>query len=159
MQDQRDSQEVRGEARPEAKRPWSKLAEVLRWLWPADSRLELLVDEASALLEGRAADLYIERDMPVPYWAWLNALARRPIGEVEQMAIDLPGEPWSDATIEIAALLTRCGRAEASLIKRELFLPAELRALSQQEGCPEALARAVRRRLSSRNLRRQRPVA
>lgn len=159
MQEQGVNPRRRPAAEPSPKTAWSKVVGVLRWLCPADCRCELLLNEAAGLLEGRAADLYIERGRPVPYWAWLNALAHRSISEVEALALELPGEEWSDATIEIAAALMRLGPAEAALIRKELFLPAELEAFIHKEGSPQALVRAVKRRLTAEAHRRERPIS
>lgn len=71
-----------------------------------------VVDVACTLLCGRTADAYVAEGRAVPYWAWVNALARRPPAEVLSLAIARPDEPWSRATVAITAAPDRLEPAE-----------------------------------------------
>ncbi len=124
-----------------------ELRAVLRQLRPR--RPGAVVAEASALLDGRAADRYAARGLPVPCWAWLNAFAHRPPEEISAIAISYPGQTWPGAAREIARELSRVGPAEAASVQSAVFVPAELEALSHGEPDPEPIVRAVRRQLAT----------
>lgn len=109
--------------------------------------------EARAVLDGRAADAYAKNGEPVPYWAWLNALAHRPPSDIQALAIEFQGEEWFGATVEIAAELSRVGPGEAPPVQSVVFLPAELEALACREPSPDAIVRAVRREIATSHRR------
>lgn len=113
-----------------------------------------VVGEAEVVLEGRVVDELWAAGVPIPAWAWLNALAHRPMSEIGDLigvACDQPGDRWADALVDIALDLGRTGFAEAAVIQADLLLPAELELLAgrEQPDGPGQLARAVRRRLAS----------
>jgi hypothetical protein len=69
-----------------------------------------VVGEAYAILEGRVLDKLWAAGVPIPAWAWLNALAHRPIGEIGDLigvACDQPGDRWADTVVGIAVELSR----------------------------------------------------
>jgi hypothetical protein len=137
---------------------------VWRWLSPKGHRhvavpptgaeLEaVMAAEACAVVEGRVVDQLWAQGRPIPGWAWLNALAHRPVGEIGDLvglACDQPEVAWADAVVDIALALNRITEVEAAQIQAELFLPAELR--EHVEGFPlegpDQLVRMVRRRLA-----------
>jgi hypothetical protein len=113
-----------------------------------------VVAEARAVIEGRVVDKLWAQGRPIPRWAWLNALAHRPAGEVGDLigvACDQPGDGWADALVDIALDLSQTSETEAAKIQAELFVPAELTALAEKTppDDPSQLVRAVRRRLAN----------
>jgi hypothetical protein len=118
-----------------------------------------VVGEASMLIEGRAVDHLWAQGQPIPGWAWLNALAHRPVGEVGDLlavACDRPDDQWADAVVDIALALSEASEVEATDIQSDLFVPAELDALAEQNRLdgPDQLVRRVRLRLISDRRRR-----
>jgi hypothetical protein len=113
-----------------------------------------IVDEACAVLEGRVVDQLWAKGSPIPAWAWLNALAHRPAGEIGDLvgvACDQPGDRWADAVVDIALDLSQVAATEAAKLQSQLFAPVELEALAGRSvpDSPSQLVRALRRRLIS----------
>ena len=114
----------------------------------------IVIGEARAILQGRVVDQLWAAGDAIPPWAWLNALAHRPIDEIGDLvgvACDQPGDRWADAVVDIALDLGQATPAAAAQIQAELFVPAHLEALAGRiapDG-PGQLVRAVRRRLAS----------
>jgi hypothetical protein len=110
--------------------------------------------EARLLLDGRVVDRLWAQGQPIPGWAWLNALAHRPAGEIGDLlgvACDQPGDCWADAVVDIALLVSQTAPAEAAHIQAEVFVAFELEARADRTGAdgPDQLARAVRRHLAN----------
>lgn len=95
-----------------------------------------VVAEASALLRGRAAGAYACQGRPVPYWAWLNALAHRPPSAFRAVATAYPSKTFTGATIAIADELDNVTHDQALTIQAEVLAPAELEALAHGGGSP-----------------------
>lgn len=106
------------------------------------------VAEAAALLDGRAADAYESRGLPIPCWAWLNALAHRPPSAFRSLATAYSWGGWTQATIEIADELDRVDPEQAVAIQTEVLKPAELDAHSKGEVRADVLVRVVRRHVA-----------
>lgn len=109
-----------------------------------------VVVEAQSVLRGRSADLYASTGQPIPYWAWLNALAHREPQAYRAIATAYPWEEWTFATLMIAAQLDQVSADDARAIQAEVFVPAELHALEHPEDSPEAVLRCVRRHVAQR---------
>jgi hypothetical protein len=113
-----------------------------------DAAIVAAVAEAAALLEGRAADAYESRRLPIPYWAWVNALAHRPPSAFRSLATAYSLGRWTQATIEIADELDRVAPAQALAIQASVLQPAELDAHSQGADRADVLVRVVRRHVA-----------
>lgn len=112
-----------------------------------------MLDEAQALVEGRAVDRLCAAGIPVPAWAWLNALAHRPatgIDEVVALAVALEADhPIRSLACAMSQL--RNARDEIIEFQRGVLVTAELHALSEGSTTDQvdAALRVVRRHLST----------
>ncbi|HEY3810078.1 MAG TPA: hypothetical protein VGL49_01495 [Acidimicrobiales bacterium] len=90
-----------------------------------------VVAEATAVVEGRAADLYRAQRRPVPPWAWLNAVAHRPPERPGTAAspADTSDDAWATAAAGIAACLLDAGPERAARVQTTLLVTLELEAL------------------------------
>ena len=98
---------------------------------------EVLADETEAFLSGRLVELYLERGIAVPAWAWLNAVAHRSdaqlaamvlAGRPERVALDLGR--WYDARLTLAVVvldIARYSHEEITELQHEALIPLEIR--------------------------------
>jgi hypothetical protein len=92
-----------------------------------------IVSEAGAIVEGRVVDQLWAHGQPIPTWAWLNALAHRPVGGIGDpvgVACHQPYVRWAEALVDIALDLAQITPVEATGVQAALFAPAELDALA-----------------------------
>ncbi len=100
-----------------------------------------LVEECSALLDGRLAEELADRGRPRPSWCWLNRLAHGSIGDVRRCAGSLPGAPpsdrWARATAFLAGELLAATDRGTTLraLQQEVLIPLELDLLASTQ-CP-----------------------
>jgi hypothetical protein len=90
--------------------------------------------EARALLDGTAGLGLLVPGVPLPSWAWLNALAHRPperLYEVLEMAVGPGDDRWATAVTAIAERLGALDPRRATEIQAALLVPWELEALTR----------------------------
>lgn len=117
-------------------------------------------EAALALLSGRVADGYLGARQTIPQWTILNALAHRPVEELDELAYLLAvsgSRDWAGAAATIASALRSVGPDEAAEI-RSILVRAELDVLaSGRSTSGAAVVRAVRQMMAARRRHGTRP--
>jgi hypothetical protein len=103
----------------------------------------LMLDEACAVVNGRAAELYRSGGQQPPCWTWLNALGHGSPARIREWAVAHPESVWADASLEVAAELERLEPGLAAAVQSTVFVPAELAALGADDATGGAVMRAV----------------
>lgn len=114
---------------------------------PAWQRSRAVIDEACALLAGRAAEAFLAEGKPVPNWAWLNSLAHQSPDAVLALGLHCSGDIWADAAMAVARALGSAAPLAIEQVRSEILVPAQLDALSGAPRPPDSVVREVRRAL------------
>jgi len=93
-----------------------------------------LASECEAFLAGRLVEQFVEGDVDVPVWAWLNLLAHGEKGQLVRPPMRLVGRgsrdlsPWCEARGLLAHEVVQRGRRVGSLltVQRRVMVPLEL---------------------------------
>jgi hypothetical protein len=88
-----------------------------------------VVAEAQALLDGTAGERLLVPGLRLPAWAWVNALAHRPPGQLHaavDMAVGPADDRWEVAASHIADRLASMSPLRAAELQERVLLPWEL---------------------------------
>jgi hypothetical protein len=99
-----------------------------------------VVAEALALLEGTAGERLLAPGLRLPAWAWVNALAHRPPGQLHailDMAVGPADDRWEIAVSHIADRLASLSPPRATEVQARVLLPWELATLTPGEASPD----------------------
>jgi hypothetical protein len=99
-----------------------------------------VVAEALALLEGTAGERLLVPGLRVPDWAWVNALAHRPPGQLRavlDMAVGPADDGWEIAVSHIADRLASISPLRAAEVQARVLLPWELDMLTPGAASPD----------------------
>jgi hypothetical protein len=121
------------------------------WTWPRRRRQSDPVGEVTdveAFLLGRSVEYFREHHQPVPPWAWLNTVAHRAPGTMDELRVSAVKEKGGTAdgagrtAVEtIATALWRQTGGDAAAIgalQRQFLIPLELALMAGRIHAPDA---------------------